>query len=88
MARDDYAQDFSRLGQPVSVGEALGQVLGLMLEAFSPRSPYRVGDTVIGDDPFSGRREGVVVWQDRRSVGVKTAYGIFFFDHRLVRPLD
>jgi hypothetical protein len=47
-----------------------------------------VGDTVIGDDPFSGRREGVVVWQDRRSVGVKTAYGIFFFDHRLVRPLD
>lgn len=88
MARDDYAQDLSRLGQPVSVGDALGRVLGLVLGAFSPRSPYRVGDTVIGDDPFSGRREGVVVWRDRRSVGVKTTYGVFFFDHRLVKPLE
>jgi len=28
------------------------------------------------------------VRQDRRSVGVKTARGIFFYDHRLVKPLD
>jgi hypothetical protein len=88
MVRDDYAQDLIRLGQPVSVGDALLRALGRLLAGFSPRCPYRVGDTVIGDDPFSGRREGVVVWQDRRSVGVKTTYGVFFFDHRLVKPLD
>jgi len=84
----DYVQDFSGLGRPVSLGTALAGAWGRTLTAFSPRCPYRVGDTVIGDDPFSGRREGVVVWQDRRSVGVKTPYGVFFFDHRLVKPLD
>ncbi len=84
----DYAQDLSDMGQPVSLGTALAGAWGRTLAAFGPRCPYRVGDTVIGDDPFSGRREGVVVWQDRRSVGVKTPYGIFFFDHRLVKPLE
>ncbi|KRE82214.1 hypothetical protein [Arthrobacter sp. Soil764] len=88
MARDDYAPDLSHLGQPLSVGDALARALRRTRDTFSPRCPYRVGDTVIGDDPFSGRREGVVVWRDRRSVGVKTTYGVFFFDHRLVRLLD
>jgi len=84
----DYAQDLSEMGQPVSLGTVLAAAWGRTLAALGPRCPYRVGDTVIGDDPFSGRREGVVVWQDRRSVGVKTAHGVFFFDHRLVKPLD
>jgi hypothetical protein len=83
-----YAQDLSGMGRPISLGAFLAKAWGGVSGALGPRCPYRVGDTVIGDDPFSGRREGVVVWQDRRSVGVKTAYGIFFFDHRLVRPLD
>ncbi|MFF2346376.1 hypothetical protein [Pseudarthrobacter sp. NPDC058119] len=87
MARD-FAQDLSGMGRPISLGSALSGVWGRTVTVFSPRCPYRVGDTVIGDDPFSGRREGVVVWQDRRSVGVKTPYGVFFFDHRLVKPLD
>lgn len=87
MARD-YAQDLAGMGRPVSLGTALAEAWGRTLEALSPRCPYRLGDTVIGDDPFNGRREGVVVWQDRRSVGVKTAHGIFFYDHRLVKPLE
>ena len=87
MARD-YAQDLSEMGRPVSLGTVFAGAWGRTVAVFSPRCPYRVGDTVIGDDPFSGRREGVVVWQDRRSVGVKTPHGVFFFDHRLVRPLD
>ncbi|MDQ0729699.1 hypothetical protein [Arthrobacter sp. B1I2] len=88
MGTDNYAQDLSRMGEPVSIRDVLGRALGRMARAFSPQCPYRVGDTVIGDDPFSGRREGVVVWRDRRSVGVKTTYGVFFYDHRLVRLLD
>ena len=83
-----HVQDLASMGRPVSLGTALAGAWGRTLTAFSPRCPYRVGDTVIGDDPFSGRREGVVVWRDRRSVGVKTPYGVFFFDHRLVRLLD
>ena len=88
MGKDNYAQDLSHLGRPVGVGDVLALAVDRMLAALSPRCPYRVGDTVIGDDPFSGRREGVIVWHDRRSVGVKTTYGVFFYDHRLVRPLD
>ncbi|NUT73365.1 hypothetical protein [Pseudarthrobacter sp. C4D7] len=84
----DYMHDLSGMGRPISLGAALAGALGRTLTVFSTRCPYRVGDTVIGDDPFSGRREGVVVWQDRRSVGVKTAHGVFFYDHRLVKPLE
>jgi hypothetical protein len=83
-----YVQDLSGMGRPVSLRDALATVWRRATGAVSPRCPYRVGDTVIGDDPFSGRREGVVVWQDRRSVGLKTTYGVFFYDHRVVKPLD
>ncbi|MHC6594995.1 hypothetical protein [Arthrobacter sp. C152] len=84
----DYAQDLSGMGQPISLGTYLARMGGRAARALGPRCPYRVGDIVTADDPFSGRREGVVVWQDRQSVGVKTARGVFFYDHRLVRPQD
>ncbi|MFP5311843.1 MAG: hypothetical protein ACLGH7_05475 [Actinomycetes bacterium] len=87
MVRDDV-QDLSGLGRPVSIGDLLAKAWHGVQEALGPRCPYRIGDTVTGDDPFSGRCEGVVVWQDRRSVGVKTPHGVFIYDHRLVRPLD
>ncbi|MHC6229541.1 hypothetical protein ACX5I6_07395 [Arthrobacter sp. MMS24-T111] len=83
-----YVQDLSGMGRPVSLRDAVATVWHRATRAISPRCPYRVGDTVIGDDPFSGRREGVVVWQDRRSVGLKTTHGVFFYDHRVVKPLD
>ena len=83
-----YVQDLSGMGRPVSLGDALAKAWNRTMGAVTPRCPYRVGDTVIGDDPFSGRREGVVVWQDRRSVGLKTTHGVFFYDHRVVKPLD
>lgn len=84
----EYVPDLSGMGRPISLGSYLARIGGRAARALGPRCPYRVGDTVTADDPFSGRREGVVVWQDRRSVGVKTPYGVFFFDHRLVKPLD
>ncbi|WP_285320472.1 hypothetical protein [Pseudarthrobacter sp. lyk4-40-TYG-27] len=83
-----YVRDLSGMGRPVSLRDALVTVWRRAKGAVSPRCPYRVGDTVIGDDPFSGRREGVVVWHDRRSVGLKTTHGVFFYDHRVVKPMD
>lgn len=60
---------------------------GRGLQALSPRCPYRVGDAVLGDDPFSGRRVGVVASQRGTSVGVDTPAGLYFYDHRQVRKL-
>jgi hypothetical protein len=42
----------------------------------------------VGDDPFNGRLEGIVVIQQRNSVGVKTAHGVVFYDHRQLKRLD
>jgi hypothetical protein len=55
---------------------------------FMSRSPFKVGDPVVGDDPFTGRCEGVVVNVKHHSVGVKTAHGVVFYDHRQLRQLD
>jgi hypothetical protein len=51
-------------------------------------SPYRIGDAVVGDDPFNGRREGVVISRNGGSVGVDTAAGVFFYDHRQLKRQD
>ena len=83
-----YVQDLSAMGRPVTLGTFLAGLWRRAADALGPRCPYRVGDTVTAEDPVSGRREGVVVWQDRHAVGVKTPYGVFFYDHRTVRPQD
>lgn len=49
--------------------------------------PYRLGDVVVGDDPFNGRRQGLVAVKNGNSVGVRTAERIFYYDYRqLTRP--
>lgn len=53
-----------------------------------PSSPYRIGDAVVGDDPFNGCREGVVISRNGGSVGVETAGGVFFYDHRQLKRQD
>jgi hypothetical protein len=53
-----------------------------------PSCPYRIGESVAGDDPFNGRHEGVVVSLNGTSVGVKTTRGILFYDHRQLKRLD
>jgi hypothetical protein len=50
-----------------------------------PASPYKIGDAVVGDDPFNGRHEGVVVSRAPGSVGVGTAEGVVYYDPRQVR---
>ena len=49
--------------------------------------PYRLGDVVVGDDPFNGRRQGLVASKNGTSVGLQTADRIFYYDYRqLTRP--
>lgn len=49
--------------------------------------PYRLGDVVVGDDPFNGRRQGLVAVKRGNSVGLQTADRMFFYDSRqLTRP--
>ena len=49
--------------------------------------PYRLGDVVVGDDPFNGRRQGLVAVKNGNSVGLQTADRIFYYDYRqLTRP--
>jgi hypothetical protein len=50
--------------------------------------PYRLGDVVVGDEPFKGRREGVVVVKNGTFVGLQTADGLVFYDHRQLRLPD
>jgi hypothetical protein len=50
--------------------------------------PYQIGEVVIGDDPFNGRREGVVALKNGTFVGLQTADKIFFYDYRQLRRPD
>lgn len=81
-------QDPSSLGQPVSLGQVVVQTWNRVTRSFAPRSPYRIGDAVVADDPFKGRREGLVVFLQGTSVGVDTVHGVFFYDHRQLKKLD
>lgn len=50
--------------------------------------PYKLGEVVVGDDPFNGQREGLVAVKNGNSVGVQTAGRIFFYDYRQLRRPD
>lgn len=82
------AQDLSGMGKPISLAQVAAQTWHRIQSAAAPRCPYRIGDSVVGDDPFSGRREGVVAVVRGTTVGVRTAEGISFYDHRQLKPKD
>ena len=50
--------------------------------------PYRLGEVVVGDDPFNGRREGLVAVKNGTFVGLLTVDRIFFYDYRQLRRPD
>lgn len=87
MVRNEL-QELARLGQPISLGAVVARTWNRVRRGCRPRSPYRAGDAVVGDDPFNGRREGVVISHRGTSVGIHTVAGVFFYDHRMVRPHD
>jgi hypothetical protein len=83
-----YTRDLSEMGRPISLAALAAGAWRRARQASSPRCPYRIGDAVIGDDPFSGRRDGTVVSRNGTSVAVETTHGVFLYDHRQLRPLD
>jgi hypothetical protein len=83
-----FVPDPAGMGQPISIATAAAKAWNRARNALTPWPPYRIGDAVVGDDPFSGRREGIVVVRQQNSVGVKTAHGVMFYDHRQLRRLD
>jgi hypothetical protein len=75
------------MGGSVSLTKVAVHAWKRVQKSFAPRSPYKVGDAVAADCPFKGRREGVVVFLQGTSVGVDTAQGVFFYDHRQLTRL-
>jgi hypothetical protein len=83
-----HVQDLASMGRPVKLSTLIARPWNRALAAFGPRSPYRVGDAVVGDDPFNGRHEGIVMSQCGPSVELVAATGVFYYDHRHLRPHD
>ncbi|HKS02375.1 MAG TPA: hypothetical protein VJS86_11925 [Arthrobacter sp.] len=50
--------------------------------------PYRVGDVLVGDDPFNGKREGTVVVKNGQSIGIRSSDRVYFYDYRQLRRPD
>lgn len=50
--------------------------------------PYKIGDVLVGDDPFNGRHEGTVVVKDGHSVGLRSLDRTYFYDYRQLRRPD
>lgn len=97
-ARHKYAAGMAPAGAPPPTSPSgpagrgrpgLGDVLRRL---FTPRAPFHVGQVVIGDDPFNGRREGRVAVIQAPFVGLRIpgtpAGTLVFFDHRTVRFPD
>lgn len=57
--------------------------------ARTPRIPFRVGQVLIGDDPFNGRHLGTVAVIETPYVGLRTAGHapgrVVFYDYRQLR---
>jgi hypothetical protein len=72
------------------------RLAGLLRETVSrartPRFPFRLGQVLIGDDPFSGRHLGTVAVIDAPYVGLRTAGStaadVTFYDYRQLRYPD
>ena len=60
--------------------------------ARAPRIPFRVGEVLVGDDPFNGRRLGTVAVIEAPYVGLRmassTPQDTVFYDYRQLRYPD
>jgi hypothetical protein len=83
-----HVQDRARMGRPVKLSTLVARAWSGALAAVGPKSPYRVGDAVVGDDPFNGRQEGIIMSHCGPSVELGAAAGVFYYDHRHLRPQD
>jgi hypothetical protein len=83
-----HVPDLASMGQPVRLSTLIAGAWARALITLGPKCPYRPGDAVLGDDPFNGRHEGIVMSRRGPSVELGTAAGVFFYDHRHLRRQD
>lgn len=50
--------------------------------------PYKIGDVLVGDDPFNGRHEGTVAVKDGHWIGLRSSGRMYFYDYRHLRRPD
>jgi hypothetical protein len=78
-------------GAPASstrVGRISAFVHHTITRAGTATVPYRLGEIVIGDDPFNGRKEGVVAVRTGSFVGLQAGGQTYFYDYRQLRRPD
>ena len=74
--------------QSIQSGRLSGFLAQTLQRARTAAVPYRIGDVLLGDDPFNGRREGTVVVKNGRSIGIRSSDRVYFYDHRQLRRPD
>jgi hypothetical protein len=72
----------------IQSGRSPGFLAQTLQRALAAAVPYKVGDVLVGDDPFSGRREGTVVVKNGRSIGIRSSDRVYFYDYRQLRRPD
>jgi hypothetical protein len=74
--------------QKIPSGRLPGFFAQTLQRARTAAVPYRIGDVLVGDDPFNGRREGTVVVKNGRSIGIRSSDRVYFYDYRQLRRPD
>ncbi|MFC9334116.1 hypothetical protein [Arthrobacter sp. NPDC057009] len=74
--------------QTAHSGKSPGILAQILKWARTAAVPYRIGDVLVGDDPFNGRREGTVVVKNGRSIGIRSSGRVYFYDYRQLRRPD
>jgi len=69
-------------------GRSPGFLAQTLHRARTAAVPYKIGDVLVGDDPFNGRREGTVVVKNGRSIGIRSSDRVYFYDYRQLRQPD
>lgn len=97
-AQQKFDAGMAPSGGPPSPAQACPQGRGrprlaaVLRRLRTPRVRFHVGQVVIGDDPFNGRREGRIEAVQAPYVGLRIpgtpAGTLVFFDHRTVRLPD
>ncbi|MFE5835634.1 hypothetical protein [Arthrobacter sp. NPDC056493] len=72
----------------IQSGRSPGLLAQTLQRARRAAIPYKVGDVLVGDDPFNGRREGTVVVKNGRSIGIRSSDRMYFYDYRQLRRPD
>lgn len=70
---------------PIRTGRLAALLSKTMSRARTAAIPYKIGEAVVGDDPFNGRREGIVASRNGASVGLKCGGRVYYYDFRQLR---